>query len=527
MPLTDSPDAVPLLEPIQSHDAVRRGWLRAGVVLGLSWLLTAIIFHKTLGFFRDAWLTNTYSYGFLILPLAGYLVWISRDRLAHLQVSPTLWPALPLLGCAFVWLVANLAHSRLGQELALLSALVLIAWAVIGTQAALALRFPLAYLFLAVPAGDSLIPLLQDFAAQFAIAALHLIGVPALLEGRRIQVPSGFWEVAAACSGLRFLIASLAIGILFAGLVYRSWWRRILFLLASLVVPILANGIRVFGIILVGHLTNNRVAVGVDHLVYGWLFSTLVAALLFSIGWRWREDPARAEGPASNGGRVQNLEAASGQAGILKCGIVAAVCLGTAAMGPLASQYLSRHASAVDVPVLRLPSVALPWGLKPGPVGRWSPVSSGATTEISGTFSDGRRQVRLHFAYYAPDALEDAANSANSLFDGKRWTRLSDAAALANVDGRPLRVRETLLLSDTATKVVWSWYCADRTSTSSAYRLKFRETRAKLARRRPPTLWITLAADFAPEKADATAALQAFLDHASFEVAANQACQAR
>ena len=108
---------------------------------------------------------------------------------------------------------------------------------------------------------------------------LDFLGVPVLLEGRFITVPSGKWEVAEACSGIRYVTASLAVGFLFAGLVYKSWPRRVAFFIASAVVPVLANAVRVFGIILLAYLSGNRIAVGVDHILYGWLFFTIVMAL--------------------------------------------------------------------------------------------------------------------------------------------------------------------------------------------------------------------------------------------------------
>jgi exosortase A len=166
-------------------------------------------------------------------------------------------------------------------------------WGVFGTVVARAMLMPLAFLMFAVPIGEGLIPKLQDFSAWFAVKMLDLSSVPVLLEGRFITVPSGRWEVAEACSGIRYLTSSVAIGFLYAGLVYRSWVRRIGFLLASTAVPILANGLRVYGIVLLAYLSGNRIAAGVDHLLYGWLFFTIVMFLLLSVGSWWREKPQR------------------------------------------------------------------------------------------------------------------------------------------------------------------------------------------------------------------------------------------
>src|SRR5206468_6688395 len=109
-------------------------------------------------------------------------------------------------------------------------------------------------------------------------------------EGNYFTIPSGSWSVVEACSGVRYLIASFMVGTLYAYLSYRSTARRAAFIAASLVVPIVANWLRAYMIVMLGHLTNNRLAVGADHLVYGWIFFGIVMALLFWIGSRWRQD---------------------------------------------------------------------------------------------------------------------------------------------------------------------------------------------------------------------------------------------
>ena len=137
--------------------------------------------------------------------------------------------------------------------------------------------------------GDSLIQRLQDFSAWFAIKLLDLTRVPALLEGRIITIPSGKWEVAEACSGMRFLVASLTMGFVYAAIVYRSWGRRIAFLAASALVPVLGNGLRVYGVILTDYLGGTRIARSADHIFAGWLFISIITVLLFAVGMRWQE----------------------------------------------------------------------------------------------------------------------------------------------------------------------------------------------------------------------------------------------
>ncbi len=93
---------------------------------------------------------------------------------------------------------------------------------VFGNDVTRRILYPLAFLFFAVPAGDFLMPTLMDHTADFTVMALRLSGVPVFREGNYFTIPSGNWSVVEACSGLRYLIASITLGVLFAYLNYRA-----------------------------------------------------------------------------------------------------------------------------------------------------------------------------------------------------------------------------------------------------------------------------------------------------------------
>ena len=61
-------------------------------------------------------------------------------------------------------------------------------------------------------------------------------------------------------------------------------------------VPIVANWLRAYMIVMIGHLSDNKFAVGVDHLIYGWLFFGVVILLMYGVGSLWREHAVEASG---------------------------------------------------------------------------------------------------------------------------------------------------------------------------------------------------------------------------------------
>src|SRR5450830_2072465 len=256
-------------------------------------LLAIILFYQaTFWSMLELWSrSQTFAHGYLIVPISLWLAWRQRRQLAAFPPQPGLAGPLLLAGVGLAWLLANAANVQVVEQYAATAMLSACVLAILGWPAVRLLAFPLAYLLLAVPFGEVFIEPLIDFTASFTVAALQLTGVPVFRDGSNFFLPSGNWSVVEACSGLRYLIASLALGALFAHLNCHSTGRRLAVMAAALVVPIVANGVRAYLIVMLGHLSNMRLAVGIDHLVYGWLFFGLVALLLFWVATRWRERP--------------------------------------------------------------------------------------------------------------------------------------------------------------------------------------------------------------------------------------------
>ena len=148
---------------------------------------------------------------------------------------------------------------------------------------------------------------MQDFAARFAVAGVQLVGIPVYSNGLNIEVPGARFTVAEACAGLRFLIASVALGTLYGYTMYRSWKRRAAFIVVSIIVPIIANGLRVWGIVVLGYILGNAEAATADHLIYGWVFFSMVSVILILLGLPFRQEvPAFALRPLKPGPCVVN-----------------------------------------------------------------------------------------------------------------------------------------------------------------------------------------------------------------------------
>lgn len=265
-------------------------WPQRLALLAVFIVATLLLYRDTAAAMVDIWLrSETFAHCLLVPPISAWLIWRRRADIAAQQPATMPWLLLPMTVAGLFWLLGNLATGNAVSQFMLVTIIVLTVPAFVGWPATRVMLFPLGFLYFAVPIGEFLMPWLMESTADFTVSALVLTGIPVYREGHQFIIPSGAWSVVEACSGVRYLIASLMVGALFAYLNYRSMRRRWMFMGVALVVPIVANWVRAYLIVLLGHVSNNKLAAGADHLIYGWVFFGVVILLMFMIGARWSE----------------------------------------------------------------------------------------------------------------------------------------------------------------------------------------------------------------------------------------------
>jgi exosortase A len=508
----------------KSSSAVSSSWRRSCIILCWYVLLLVLLYQPTIAAILSVWRTSTFAHGFLVIPISAYLVWSRRRALALLKPIPTFY-ALPFLALfAIGWLLGQLTATGVLQQFCLVAMTIVSVWGVLGTVVTRALLMPLVFLMFAVPVGEGLIPKLQDFAAWFAVKMLDLSRVPVLLEGRFISVPSGRWEVAEACSGIRYLTSSIVIGFLYAGLVYRSWIRRISFLLASAVVPILANGFRVYGIILLAYLSGNRIAAGVDHLLYGWLFFTIVMFLLLSVGFWWREKPQRGVDSLSvSTPNYRDLaqyepEGEELRPSAKRTALFSLLFFLVIGLAPLSVRLIWSRPAGIPPLNLAAPLASLPWRITSKDVYGWKPSFPASNAELIQSYESQEQAVKLYLAYYAA-GRQDAklVSSTDSLFDREFWWRTGEEEAAVSLEGQSFYVHETFIRSVRQSLVVWSCYWVDGKFTDNEYAAKYLLARARFLRSRQGAAAIALATEAPLGPQRAAEVLKEFLNHIALQ----------
>lgn len=260
-------------------------WRANLIALGVAALAILLLHAGDAAHMAASWWTSaTFNHVLLIPPLLAWLIWQRREGLAELRPAAW-WPGLALVALgAVASLLGEAGEIALARHAGLVVMLQGAVIACLGPKIARALAFPLAFALFLIPAGEEILPQMQTLTARLAMVLLGWAGVPAALDGIFITTPAGWFEVAEACAGIVFLVAMAAYGALVANLCFRSWPRRIAFMAAALVIPILANAVRAFATIWIAGRIGAERATGFDHIVYGWIFFALVIALIWFAG---------------------------------------------------------------------------------------------------------------------------------------------------------------------------------------------------------------------------------------------------
>ncbi len=486
-------------------------WQVPAIGVAVVFLLASIlvVYGRTTWSMVSIWeRSETFAHGFVVLPIFLYLLWRDRERLASITPRPYPPALVGIAAAGAAWYVGERLNIVSIPQFAMMAMVPFAVWAVLGTQTVRATLFPLSFLFFAVPFGEFLLPPMMNWTADFAALAVRASGVPVFREGNFLTIPSGTWSIVEACSGLRYLIASFMVGCLFAYLSYRSPMRRAAFVAASLAVPLVANWVRAYIIIMVGHLTNNRLAVGADHLIYGWVFFGLVMLLLFWIGAKWREDgqpQVVSEHPLPTSGPLLRNR---------PVWIALVGALAVTAAWPLLESRSDEDSKQSAAPVLGPISGRDGWVETAEPLSSWRPDLSGAHTELAQTFAKDRSVVELFIAFYDNSSVDaKAITSRNQLVrsDNKRWRHATlEVTSTATIDGRPFDVRSSVITNDRERFAVWRWFWVDGHVTSSEYVAKLYEALAMLRGHGDPVAWVVVFTPTERDEPEVRTTLQAF-----------------
>ena len=471
--------------------------LIATAVVSLALLL---LFHATLEGMVQIWYRyETYTHGFVILPITLWLIWQKRAHLAAYTPQPTSALFLLVVGCLATWAIARLVGVQVVEQFAMVSILIASVATLIGWQVAKFLAFPLLFLLFAVPMGEDLVPPMMEYTATFTVWALKLTGIPVYRDGLWFSLPSGNWSVVEACSGVRYLIASITLGVMYAYITYHTLWKRLLFIALSAIVPVIANGVRAYMIVMIGHLSKMEYAVGVDHLIYGWIFFGVVMFVLFWIGSYWQEEdePPQFVAPP----RLMTGSVVSTRVVALAASIFLAATL-TVWVESWAADRVT-----TTVAELQAPEQVAGWTKVSEPT-LWTAETLPTEHTIAARYRSGSDEVQLFVAFFPQqrqgvEAISNENELAEDLF---RYARMGTVVATMGSEQVPVNQARAMVQAKGVLHehLVWQWYRVAGHSLINRYAGKAREAIARLYPGRADGAWIAVTTPYDEEHRQAS-----------------------
>jgi len=232
-----------------------------------------------------------YSHGLLIPVISIYLIWMRREDLKRAPIRRSGWGLLFLAAGILGQVVSAFAGVAFSSGFSMILVLMGLVWFVYGGGVFRIVAFPLCFLAFMVPLPMELLEQLSYRMKERAAAASTVllrdgIGVPCARAGSTIKFVHTELEVGDPCSGLRSLIALMALGALVAYSARMSLWRRVLLFLCSVPFALVANAVRITVLALVAYRWGAEAATG-DFVHYGTGFLVFFVAVVLLVGlWR-------------------------------------------------------------------------------------------------------------------------------------------------------------------------------------------------------------------------------------------------
>ena len=421
------------------------------VVFGATMLLYADTFLSIVTIWRTS---DAYLHGFLIPAISAFVIWTQRAALLECEFSAAKPGVVALVALSALWLLSNVLGIQLLEQIFAVAMIPASVLTVFGREVFRTIRFALLYLLFAVPFGEFLIPYLIDFTASFSVDVLNLLGIPVFRDGRYFQIPTGNYEVAKACSGLKYIVATFALTTLYSYFVFAATTKRLLFIGFALVLAVVANGVRATTVVLLLHFTDLDIAAGPDHEFVGWLIYAFMVVLLAWIGRRFQDRSINPE---------LDRPVHEGRGGRLQPGsIVSASALAIAAVsiGPILLPFTLSATSNAAIEPVRLPAGTDGWvAIEPADTS-WQPIYSGNPDLTLGRYENyaiGDVDVAV-VRYTSSRQGGEITNSTNKVIDDRAWTLDGALPVTVDVtDEERFRVREVRARRDGEARLIWYW----------------------------------------------------------------------
>lgn len=232
---------------------------------------------------------SNYSHGFLIPIVSLFLIWKMKDELKEIPITSSTKGLILLCVGLFLHLVSRCFVIDFVSGFSLIIVIFGLCLYLLGKGITQKLIFPIGFLVFMVPLPEVATVVLtfqlKMFATYWATVIANLIGIPAVMEGAKINLPNDSLEIGEPCSGIRTLITLLALGALFAYLLHISYLKKFILFFSTIPIAILSNIVRIVFLTLITYVYGQKAALEEpSHTISGLLVFVVALSMLGGVG---------------------------------------------------------------------------------------------------------------------------------------------------------------------------------------------------------------------------------------------------
>jgi exosortase len=269
-------------------------------LLGIVWA-----WWTTLGQMALHWSQNPlYSHGYLVPGFALLLLWLRRERLPALSLTPSWWGVALLAAGLAVRGVGTFYYLDWVDQVSLVPCLAGLVVAVGGWRAWCWAWPAIAFLLFMVPLpyrfSLALTAPLQGLATVCSTFLLQTLALPAIADGNVIRLNDVEINIVEACSGLRMLVIFFALSTGVALVIRRKFWEKLVLVGSAVPIAVVVNVLRITVTGVLHETAGSEVADAVFHDLAGWLMmpvALVFMAVELKLLSRLVIDPNAAPGP--------------------------------------------------------------------------------------------------------------------------------------------------------------------------------------------------------------------------------------
>ena len=232
------------------YKTIRNSLSLAGMALVIIYCLLGLsLFHKVLSRMIAQWNSNDYTYCYFIPIIIAYVIFEKRNIIKELHVTHQWLGIIPFAIGIFLYWLGELGGEYYTLYVSLLFIIIGITILHIGCERTRSLLFVFILMMAMFPFPTfiytKLSVNLQLISSQLGTAMLQVVGLPAYREGNIIDLGFRKLQVVDACSGIRYLMPLMVLGLIVAYFVKGSLWKKIFLVFSTIPLAIFMNGTRI------------------------------------------------------------------------------------------------------------------------------------------------------------------------------------------------------------------------------------------------------------------------------------------